>query len=277
MKLGFSTLGCPQWNWAEILGTAKDMGIDGIEIRGVENEIDPMKITIFDEEHIEATRAQLEQSGIEIAMIASSVVLGDEPGSPNGEAQMAQAKNQIDFAAKNHIPFVRVLLALNAKPAKVHLDAAKQRYEELCSYAKNKDVRVLIETYDVLSDSEKMRWFINDADEQTRGVLWDIQHPYRNCGEKPKRTVELLGDSIYYVHVKDSVIDDNGETEYRMMGLGDLPIFDAVRALYRRGYDGYLTLEWLKRWRPELKDADVIFYHFQTYMETLLEEVEHAK
>ena len=47
MKLGFSTIGCPEWDWAEILGTAKDMGIDGIEIRGVEDELDPMKITIF--------------------------------------------------------------------------------------------------------------------------------------------------------------------------------------------------------------------------------------
>ena len=56
MKLGFSTIGCPEWDWAEILGTAKDMGIDGIEIRGVEDELDPMKITIFDKEHLAKTR-----------------------------------------------------------------------------------------------------------------------------------------------------------------------------------------------------------------------------
>lgn len=42
-----------------------------------------------------------------------------------------------------------------------------------------------------------------------------------------------------------------------------------------QGLDGYLTLEWLKRWRPELRDPDVIFYHFQTYMETLLAEIEN--
>lgn len=83
-----------------------------------------------------------------------------------------------------------------------------------------------------------------------------------------------LGDEIYYVQVKDSVVDENGEIEYRMMGLGDLPVYDAVRELHHKGYDGYLTLEWLKRWRPELRDPDVIFYHFQTYMETLLAEIE---
>lgn len=93
-------------------------------------------------------------------------------------------------------------------------------------------------------------YFVRKADPQTRGVLWDIQHPYRHCGEKPKQTVANLGDEIYYVQVKDSVVDENGEIEYRMMGLGDLPVYDAVRELHHKGYDGYLTLEWLKRWRP---------------------------
>ena len=137
------------------------------------------------------------------------------------------------------------------------METAKARYQELCHYARDKKVRVLIETCGLLSDSVKMAQFIAGADEETRGVLWDIQHPYRHCKETPKQTVANLGKEIRYVHVKDSVVTENGETEYRMMGLGDLPVFDAVRELYRMGYDGYLTLEWLKRWRPELKDPDI--------------------
>ena len=127
MKLGFSTIGCPEWDWAEILGTAKDMGIDGIEIRGVEDELDPMKITIFDKEHLAKTRQQLAQAGIEIAMLASSVTLGSPKGSEEGERQLQQAKNQIDFAAENGIPFVRVLLTLDPKPVPADLEAAEER------------------------------------------------------------------------------------------------------------------------------------------------------
>ena len=274
MKLGFSTIGCPEWDWAEILGTAKDMGIDGIEIRGVEDELDPMKITIFDKEHLAKTRQQLAQAGIEIAMLASSGTLGSPKGSEEGERQLQQAKNQIDFAAENGIPFVRVLLTLDPKPVPADLEAAEERYCALCNYARNKNVRVLVESCGLFSDTALLGYFVRKADPQTRGVLWDIQHPYRHCGEKPKQTVANLGDEIYYVQVKDSVVDENGEIEYRMMGLGDLPVYDAVRELHHKGYDGYLTLEWLKRWRPELRDPDVIFYHFQTYMETLLAEIE---
>jgi len=35
MKIGFSTLGCPDWTLSEILATAKDLGYNGVEIRGI--------------------------------------------------------------------------------------------------------------------------------------------------------------------------------------------------------------------------------------------------
>ena len=59
-----------------------------------------MKITIFDEEHLEETRRQLSQSGIEIPMIASSVTLGEKPGSEKGELQMQQQKIRLTLPQK---------------------------------------------------------------------------------------------------------------------------------------------------------------------------------
>ena len=35
MKIAFSTLGCPDFDWTEIYTMAKDMVFDGIEIRGL--------------------------------------------------------------------------------------------------------------------------------------------------------------------------------------------------------------------------------------------------
>ena len=32
MKLAFSTVGCPDFQWSEIYSMAKDLGFDGIEI-----------------------------------------------------------------------------------------------------------------------------------------------------------------------------------------------------------------------------------------------------
>ncbi len=66
---------------------------------------------------------------------------------------MVQAKNQIDFASQNGIPFVRVLLTLDPNRYRQICLRQKSRYEQLCSYAANKNVRVLVESCGLLSDS----------------------------------------------------------------------------------------------------------------------------
>lgn len=47
MKLSFSTLGCPDWSFQTILDEAQRLGFDGIEIRGIEGEMDVAKIPYF--------------------------------------------------------------------------------------------------------------------------------------------------------------------------------------------------------------------------------------
>ena len=39
MKISFSTLGCPGFEWSDIYSMAKDFGFDGIEIRGMGKDI----------------------------------------------------------------------------------------------------------------------------------------------------------------------------------------------------------------------------------------------
>ena len=52
-------------------------------------------------------------------------------------------------------------------------------------------------------------------------------------------------------------IQDDGE--------GDLPIHDAMMALNSINYEGYITLEWVKRWAGDLSDAG-LFSQFENYM-----------
>ena len=90
-------------------------------------------------------------------------------------------------------------------------------------------------------------------------------------GESPAETVQNLGGYIRHVHVKDSKIV-NGALEYRMMGDGDLPLHQMFDALLGIGYEGYISLEWVKRWSQELSDAGVVFPRFADYMRDYLDE-----
>ena len=55
------------------------------------------------------------------------------------------------------------------------------------------------------------------------------------------------------------------------MGEGDLPVYEMLDALKDIGYDGYVSLEWVKRWAPDLTDAGIVFPHFAQYMSSYFE------
>jgi len=62
--IGFSTLGCPKWPWAKILVHAASLGYAGIELRGVEAEMDLTKRAEFSAVRIGETRKQIADHGL---------------------------------------------------------------------------------------------------------------------------------------------------------------------------------------------------------------------
>lgn len=268
MKLAFSTLGCPDWSWEEVFATAKDMGLDGIEVRGIGNEMFAPKIKPFLPAHIENTKEQLRSAGMEIPMLTSSACLGSK--STLTDAYFEETKAYIGLAQALHTPYIRVLCSKNPEPdTKIDLGFLSEIYTEICAYGEDKGVTPLIETNGGLADSAVMAELLKKTGSKNRGVLWDIHHPFRYFRESPEQTAANLGGEIRYLHVKDSVMKD-GRVQYRMMGYGDVPVLDALRVMRSAGYDGYVTLEWVKRWNPDLEEPGVVFAHFASYMDWLL-------
>lgn len=267
MKLAFSTLGCPGWTWDDIFSTASDLGFDGIEIRGVGRELYAPAIKQFLPANIERTKARLAKAGMEIPILTSSAAL--EGGAKDAE----ETKAYIDLASQLGAPYVRVLCTARVEPGNTFdEDDFAAAYDALCEYGASQGVTPLIETSGELASSEAMAHLLTKVKSKNRGVLWDIHHPFRYFGETPEQTVGRLGTEIRYLHVKDSVMKD-GALQYRMMGYGDLPVLDALRLLKKAGYDGYVALEWVKRWLPDLEEPGVVFAHYANYMSWLFKQL----
>ena len=269
MKLAFSTLGCPGWSWNEIFATAKDLGLAGIEIRGIGGEMYAPRIQVFSPARLSQTVAQVKEAGMELPMLTSGASLG-LAGSQ--DAPMDEARAYIDLAQQLGSPFVRVMVTPVAKPEPADLRQTARLYSQLCGYAAPRGVTPLLETNGVLADSAAMKEFMESCGAQNCGVLWDIHHPYRFFGESPEKTYSNIGRWVRYTHVKDSVMKD-GQVSYRMMGYGDVPVLDTLQILSKNGYSGYVTLEWLKRWCPDLQEPGIVFSHFTSYMSYLLTQL----
>lgn len=264
MKLAFSTLGCPEWGFGDTTAAAKDLEFDGVEVRGIAKEIYVPNIKAFDGAHIEKSKARLKEFGLEIPMLTGGMELGRE-----NEDSLSQIKEYIDLAEKINTSFVRVMITNRPYPEEADMAKAIELYNEACKYGEAKGVMPLIETNGVLADTAEMKKFIENISSENKGVLWDIHHPYRYFNETPKLSYENIGRYVKYVHVKDSVMQ-GGKLIYRMMGYGDVPVYDCLKLLNDGGYDGYVTLEWVKRWNPDLESGGIVFAHYKNYMTFLL-------
>lgn len=269
MKLSFSTIGCPGWDFNEIFATAKDLGMDGIEIRGVGDELYAPRIPEFLPENQKATLARFHTAGLEIPILTSAAVLGKPELAEQG---MQEAKDYIDLAQRLSVPYVRVLVTAEPGPQECDLSLCARNYAELCDYAAPKNVSPLLETNGVLAKSDVFAGFMSKLDKPNAGVLWDINHTKRFFDESPAQTVQHLGRWIRHVHVKDSVLED-GRVRYRMMGYGDLQVLDCIRGLKSIGYEGYISLEWVKRMNPDLQEPGVVFAHYENYMKYLFKQL----
>jgi Sugar phosphate isomerases/epimerases len=268
MKLSFSTLGCPGWTFDEIFATAKDLGYDGIEIRVVENDFLKYDLNKISDDIFENIKNKLKNAGLEIPILTTDIALGI------GDANeiMPEAIRYIDLAGKLEIKNVRFMSTFSPDPKDCDLVQAAAIYTGLCNYAKEKNISPLIETNGVLANSEEMKKFMVDIDCDNAGVLWDIHHPFRYYEETPEATVNNLGELIKHVHVKDSIVKDK-KIFYRMMGYGDIPVLDALKELNKIDYNGFVSLEWVKRWQPDLEEGGIVFSHFKSYMNYLARQL----
>lgn len=263
MKISFSTLGCPEWSWDDMLSTAKDLGLDGIEVRGIENELYVPKAKPFTDAGIEGTKARLKRLGLEIPCLTSACYLFNKS---NIDFYIQEGKEYIDLAQKLGAQFIRVLGDANPEPGSdIDIDFVAGNVRTLAEYAEGKNVKVLIETNGIFASSETMLELIKKVNNKNMGVLWDVHHPFRFMNEFVETTYNALKDHIMFIHVKDSKVD-SGKIKYKMLGYGDVPVKEALGLLKKNGYEGFVSLEWVKRWCMDLEEPGVVFSHYANYV-----------
>jgi len=262
MKICFSTLGCPEWSFSEIVTFASDLKFDGIELRGVLDEMFVPAIGELSKGNIDSTKKRLDNLSLSIPCVTSSCNLNDEN-------VLETAKAYVDTASALGAPYLRLLGDKAPAPSDgVSMKVLKPNLASIADYAKDKGVMPLIETNGFFANTKMLSALLRDLKEDNVGVLWDIHHPYRFFGENPLYTMERIGPYIKHVHIKDSVKEDKN-VSYRMLGEGSVPVKEAVKILEMSGYQGFYSLEWVKRWDLSLEDPGIAFVQFKEYMDNL--------
>ena len=267
MKIAFSTVGCPEWSWTDIYIMAKDLGFNGIELRGLENELNLLRTRPFNDANVAETVKKLEKVNLSVSCLASSCFLG---GTGDEDEALKEGFEYIELASKINCKYIRILGDRNPAPKEpIDDERVIKLLNRLLPKAIEADVYLLVETSGVYSDTKRLAKIIESVNNPHVAVLWDIHHPYRFMNEAPEDTYKNIGKYLKYVHIKDSVIE-NGNVQYKILGDGDIPVTEILDLLRTSGYDEYVSLEWVKRWNKTLTDAAVVFPAFANFMSDYL-------
>lgn len=264
MKISFSTVACPNSSWTDIYTMAKDLAFDGIEIRGLGNDIFAVNAHPFTDEALPKTIKKLNDLNLKISCLSSGACLKNKD---KYDEVIYDILSYVALAEKLSVPYIRILADSAPMPeGNVDDDYIIGVLKSLAEKIIDTDVTLLVETNGVYADTLRLKKLLDAVGSEKIAALWDMHHPYRYFNEQPETTLENISGYIKHVHIKDSVMEA-GKAVYKMMGEGDLPIDKMLNALIDIDYDGYISLEWVKRWSGELNDAGIVFPHFANFMQ----------
>ena len=251
MKLSFSTRGWPALSFEDMMSTALDMGLSGIEVYNLQ-KFDSLtdRGGPFHKYNVGATARELRDKKLSIPCFDTSLDLSD------GDSAIEPLTSLFEVAKSTNVSYIVAFASTDNE------DTIYKNVATLLKSAEKCGVSLLIKTSGIFADTTRLRSMLDHFASDFLAALWDVHHPYRDFGESADATIKNLGGYVRHVHLRDS--DDGGV--YQLIGEGTMPIDDIMRALASINYDGFISLEWKPEWLEDLSDPEVIFPYFVNYM-----------
>jgi sugar phosphate isomerase/epimerase len=262
-RIAFSTLAFPDATLAAAASAGRRWGYSGIELRLIDGElIDPAMSA--------ARRAQVRRTlaaaGLPVVAVDSSIRLtGEDPGP--------ELHRFLQLASDLAAPLVRVFGgALDPPARRDRLRHAARVLEEAVPLAARLGVAIGVETHDAFSASSVVAELLALLSEDgvppdLVGAVWDSHHPHR-VGETPAEVYANLSPRILLAQVKDarrirggrpprSQQSPDGEWQLVLLGAGEVPVREMLGLLTAGGYPHWISVEWEKRWHPEIEAPEI--------------------
>jgi len=254
LRFGVSEFSTWPWSFEEDLAAYSRLNVDVIEV--CEAKLDPARA----EEQLSAVRG----TGLEVESMQPRLhsVFPDAPRPlPAGPAERtARLRASIELAGRA-VPGATLVTVTGAAPEANFRDAfevAIKEYRALADVATANGVRLALEPLNpVLMNADTFICSIPDAlriveavDRPSFGIWVDVWHVWQDPAVVER--IRACGDRIFGVHVSDWHTPRHFE-DRAVIGSGEIPLAELLRAFYDAGYRGTYTLELFSR--LELPDS----------------------
>jgi sugar phosphate isomerase/epimerase len=244
----------------------RSWGYAGVELRLIDGELIDPAMPASARARVKRTLAS---AGLPAVAVDSSIRLaGEDPG--------AELRQFLELASDWEAPLVRVFggaLPGDGPGRRARLEAAARVLEETAPAAERLGVAIGVETHDAFSASAVVAELLALVDSAAVGAVWDSHHPHR-MGERAADVWANLGPRILLAQVKDARPDAARDDGWQLvlLGEGEVPVRDMLALLSAGGYQGWVSVEWEKRWHPEIAAPEVALPQHLATLRGWLEE-----
>lgn len=256
MKLGFSSIACPDWDLETIITQAAALGYDGVELRGLQGEMHlPASPALAQDPAAVARR--FADAGVELVCLATGNCFHD-PNRRRVAEQKAQVREFIELAAQLGCPMVRVFG--DEVPRYDQKQAVALRIidalRDLAPFAADHGVTLLLENHGDFVTSRDVWFIIDSVNHPAVKCCWHPCHA-RAGGDRMTLAIPRLGRMIGLVHLVDGRFsEDNTFEGYVLPGEGNLDVERFLNLLRGVVYQGYVVFDWPRLWVPSLAEPD---------------------
>jgi sugar phosphate isomerase/epimerase len=276
-RIAFSTLAFPDATLAAAVELGRSWGYTGVELRLIDGELIDPSMPAADRA---AVRRTASAAGLPIVAVDSSIRLtDDDPGR--------ELRRFLELASDWESPLVRVFGGALPEGGpeggpgdaarRARLEAAARTLETAAGVAERLGVAIGVETHDSFSAARVVAELLALVQSPSVGAVWDSHHPHR-MGERPPGIYADLGSRLLLAQVKDARRAPERADGWQLvlLGEGEVPVREMLTVLAAGGYSGWISVEWEKRWHPEIEAPEVALPQHLALLGTWMNETEEA-
>lgn len=268
--IAFSTLAFPHASLAAAVSLGHSWGYEGVELRLIDGDLIDPAMPAADRAAVKRTAMA---AGLPIVAVDSSIRLtDDEPG--------AELRMFLELASDWESPLVRVFggALADAEPDRqARLASAARVLSASVPLAERLGVAIGVETHDSFSASTAVAELLAMVPSSAVGAVWDSHHPFR-MGQLPAEVWSDLGRRTLLAQVKDARREPARADGWQLvlLGQGEVPVREMLGLLEAGGYEGWISVEWEKRWHTEIEEPEVALPQHLAVLRTWLSELESS-
>lgn len=291
MKIAGHTMGTPEYTVTEAFKLFHDIGIDGAEIVVQDDYRSGISAACTPEE-LETVKKAAAENGIEISGLTPYNSYFNDLDDEKRQAEIDGILKVIDACAFLGAHYIRIYGGNLQAGDTDHLPERRARLVEAMRFlgdkAAEKDVTLVIENHfnTMCVSARESADMIKEINHPNVRILYDQANLSFTGKEDYQEAIAIQQQYVAYMHVKDLVFkegvaftsdevshpDESKRNVYtRIIGEGVVPWPEILKSVKEHGYDGWLSMEYERRWHPDdIPDASIGMKKGAEYLKTLL-------